>query len=443
MVSLQQQLVIVMGSVLWIAFGLFVVGIPSTAIAAINQTVRSNDVVHFFIDDGDEEVLLPRKDFMQWFTVDTKLVSDMHYRSEMENINAVSTCPITHPGCRFLQSTRFANHVRKVETVIVRTDDIRRFVQRLANDLHREPVNARFRMRDGHIVVFRPHSNGREVLIDESVVAITHYAQSALQASVPQRIKLPSRIITPTFTTEKSNNLGIKELIGEGRSNFAGSPATRIHNIKTAAAHFNGIILAPGEELSFVNILGPVDATTGYAKELVIKDKQTKPEYGGGICQVSTTLFRSAVFAGLEITQRRNHSYPVKYYQPTGFDATIYIPSPDLRFKNNTAHHILFENFIEGTELVFRIYGTKDGRTVEVKGPFITEKNPDGSMKTYFTQKVTSAGGHVIIDDVFYSNYKSPKDYPHPGDVARQKLTVKPANWSKKQWSMYKRANGL
>jgi len=429
-------------TLLGIACAVATFGLPYATVAqGAPPAPTPEPYVQFFIADN-QSITLPQKDVRAWFTIDTRLIFDPRYRSELENTTRAETCPTPHPGCRFLQSSRRAAHVRKVERVRARTEDIRRFVTRLAKDLYQPPVDARFRMENGRVRVFQPHRNGRELLIDESVDVIARYAQSVAQGTIPQSIKLPSRVLTPTYTMADVNDLGITQLIGEGRSNFAGSPATRIHNIKTAAARFDGVILAPGETLSFTTLLGPVDASTGYAKELVIIDNQTRPEYGGGICQVSTTLFRAAILTGLEITERRNHSYPVKYYQPTGFDATIYQPRPDLKFVNNTPHHIMLHNFIEGTELVFQIYGTSDGRTVEMKGPVVTERKPDGSMKTYFTQKVTAADGRVLIDDIFYSNYKSPRDYPHPGDVARQKFTTKPKNWSKKQWAAYKAANG-
>ncbi len=412
----------------------------SFCLSVVGGVAHGAGTVTFIMDGVAQSVTIPQAQMRAWFPLETALVFDPLYRARLEPAGVIGGCVAPHPGCIALQSTRYADAVRKVERIGVRRDDIARFVERLAQDMDVAPVDARFQMVDGRVTVFVPHRDGIAMDTAKAVDVIAQYAQSVAQGTVPAKIILPSRRIAPRFTIAEVNNLGITTLLAEGRSNFAGSPPSRVHNIKTAAKRFNGIILAPGEELSFVKLLGPVDGTTGYAKELVIKDNQTKPEYGGGICQVSTTLFRSAILAGMEITQRRNHSYAIKYYQPTGFDATIYAPYPDLRFKNNTAHHILIENHIEGTELVFRIYGTPDGRTVEMKGPFVTEKNPDGSMKTYFTQKVIAADGTVLIDDIFYSNYKSPKDYPKPADVATQRLTKKPTNWSKKQWRNYQRA---
>ena len=170
--------------------------------------------------------------------------------------------------------------------------------------------------------------------------------------------------------------------------------------------------------------------------ELVIKNGATEPEFGGGICQVSTTTFRAAIYSGLKITARRNHAYPVSYYNPQGMDSTVYVPQPDLKFINNTPRYILIQTKIEGTILTFDFYGTDDGRKTTVDGPTITERQPDGSMKATFTQHVADASGKEFINDVFNSSYKSPYLYPHPGGIT---LTVKPSNWSKDQWKAYQK----
>ena len=204
---------------------------------------------------------------------------------------------------------------------------------------------------------------------------------------------------------------GIETLIGQGKSDFKGSTRSRIHNIKTALTRYDGLLIAPGEEFSFVENLGEVDGEHGYLPELVIKNDKTEPEFGGGICQVSTTAFRAAIYSGLEITARKNHAYPVSYYNPQGMDATIYVPKPDLKFINNTPGYILIQTEIEGTQLTFNFYGTNDGRKVEVDGPHILERNSDGSMKTAFTQKVLDENGKEIINETFSSFYDSPNKY--------------------------------
>ena len=186
-----------------------------------------------------------------------------------------------------------------------------------------------------------------------------------------------------------------------------------------------------------MEILGEVDEEHGWRPELVIRNNKTEPEYGGGICQVSTTLFRAAVFSGMKITMRQAHSYPVKYYEPIGFDASVYVPMPDFRFINNTPGHILIQGEMKGSQLIFRIYGTNDGRKVTVEDPRTLEKNEeDGTIKTVFRQTVTDAQGNVFINKEFFSVYDNPKNYPKPEDID---LTEKPKGWSEKQWKEYKK----
>ncbi len=350
-------------------------------------------------------------------------------------------CPAFRSPCTLRHDLRSHTNLTKEELRTVDMVAIGDYLAEVSERVLREPVDAQLGMQGDTIVVLSPDSDGLVLDPLENtpliVDAITNNTPSvSLQATLT-----PANITAGNY----QNVLGLREIIGEGRSDFSGSSADRIHNIATAASKFDGMIIPPGEEFSFVANLGAVDGTTGYRKELVIKDNQTKPEYGGGVCQVSTTIFRGAILSGMEITERRNHSYPIKYYEPIGFDATIYLPAPDIKFKNNTSHHIMISSRMEGTELVYKFFGTKDGRSVTMDGPHVTEKNPDGSMKTYFVQKVAGANGDIMIDKTFYSNYKSPKDFPKTGDTSLGGtiLTQKPKDWSKKQWKAYKKEHGI
>jgi vancomycin resistance protein YoaR len=168
--------------------------------------------------------------------------------------------------------------------------------------------------------------------------------------------------------------LGIETLIGTGHSAFAGSPSNRVHNIGVGVSRFNGVLIKPGDEFSFNQHLGPVDASTGYRPELVIKAEGTIPEYGGGLCQVSSTIYRAAIFSGLPITEREPHSYAVSYYAQIygyGLDATIYPGVRDVKFINDTPGHILVQAYTEGTHAYFKFYGIDDGRSVEMEGPYL------------------------------------------------------------------------
>lgn len=198
----------------------------------------------------------------------------------------------------------------------------------------------------------------------------------ALQYKI-NAVPIPVVMVKPQINIpEDLKTLGIKERISIGHTSYYGSPANRVHNIKTGAQRFNGALIAPDEVFSFNKTLGEVDASTGYKMELVIKPEGTIPEYGGGLCQVSTTVYRSAIFAGLPIIERNQHSYAVTYYSQIlghGMDATIYLGGADVKFKNDTGNYILMQAYVDKDyELYIILYGTSDGRSVKLEGPYIS-----------------------------------------------------------------------
>jgi vancomycin resistance protein YoaR len=225
------------------------------------------------------------------------------------------------------------------------------------------------------------------------------------------KIDLPVIISLPHNTLAQTNTLGINELVAVGESNFSGSPKNRIHNITVGAKKFNGLIIQPNEEFSFNKYLGDVDAEHGFLPELVIKPEGVTPEFGGGLCQVSSTTFRAAMNAGLPITARRNHSFAVQYYAPQGTDATIYPWSADLKFINNLKSVMLIRTRIDGRKLYFEFYGTKDDRQISFDGPTQYDKKSDGSMKAIWTRHVTLNG--QTTDQVFKSVYLPPALFHH------------------------------
>lgn len=296
----------------------------------------------------------------------------------------------------------------------VETKYMEEYLTALAPGMNREPVDARFAMQNDRVVTFQLAVSGRELEIKESARHIQETLES-ISPGVPGtagEIPLIFKEKEAAITSEKIDQLGITTLLARGETNFAGSPKNRMHNISVGANKMQGLLIAPGEEFSFNEKLGEVDAASGFLPELVIKKGKTTPEYGGGLCQVSTTLYRAAVYGGLEIKERYPHAYAVRYYGTPGFDATIYPPHPDLRFKNNTSGYILVQEKIQGTKLIFELYGTKDGRTVEVKGPYLYDQQPDGAVKAKLSQKVLAEDGSVLLEKTFYSNYKSPELYP-------------------------------
>lgn len=176
----------------------------------------------------------------------------------------------------------------------------------------------------------------------------------------------------PLKISDDLQQLGIKEHLSTGYTTYFGSPANRMHNINVGIARFNGLLIKPGEEFSFNKNLGQVDKSTGYKMEKVIKKNKAEYEYGGGICQVSTTMYRAALFAGLDITERHGHTWKVSYYGQVlghGLDATIYLGGADLKFTNNTPSNILIQSYTDGPRAYFKLYGTGDGRTIKMEGP--------------------------------------------------------------------------
>lgn len=225
---------------------------------------------------------------------------------------------------------------------------------------------ARFIVENGRVKEFKPGQAGEKVNVPALVAAV----EKALFDGGERKIELVKEIVEPELSLAKVNDFGIKELLGEGQTNFKGSPVNRRKNIAVGAAALNGILIKPGETLSVIERLRPIDNTNGYLPELVIKGNKTKPEFGGGLCQVSTTIFRAVLAAGLPVVERANHAYRVSYYEPpVGIDATIYDPEPDFKFINDTANYILIQTKIEGDNLFFQFWGTKDGRSVRRTDP--------------------------------------------------------------------------
>lgn len=313
-------------------------------------------------------------------------------------------------------------------SITLKPEKVRNFLDGLAPKVNTEPQNAKLRISGGKISVFQPAVEGRILEKEKALEQII----SAFEKGVGE-IDLSFKIEKPEITGKtlaEINKYGIRELIGSGTTDFRGSPANRVHNIKNGARFLDGILIKPGEDFSTLKQLGKVGGATGYLPELVIKEDRTVPEFGGGLCQVSTTLFRAILNSGLKITARRNHSYRVSYYERgfgPGLDATIYSPQPDLKFINDTPAWILIQSRVEGNKLSFDFYGTSDGRSISISKPQIFDITSPGEpiyiedsslpagtvkqlerahpgAKTIVTYTV-SRGGKVINEQVFRSSY--------------------------------------
>lgn len=182
---------------------------------------------------------------------------------------------------------------------------------------------------------------------------------------------------------------GIKELVSVGESDFSGSPYNRIYNINLGAKKLNAALIPKDEVFSFNSVLGEVNYKTGFKKELVIKGDRTVPDYGGGLCQVSSTAFRAGLLSGLEIVERWPHAYAVTHYTPWGTDATIYIGHKDLKMKNDTGSAILIQTHVDGNKLYFNFYGTRtEGREAVFFGPYVSNWKPALPTRNIYSEKL-------------------------------------------------------
>ncbi len=272
---------------------------------------------------------------------------------------------------------------------------------------------------------FRPGQIGRRLNVKKAKEEI----YLSLITPSQTQVNLPVEEIQPK--NKLTNDLGINELIGQGVSNFAHSIENRIFNVNLGAQKLNGTLIPPGEVFSFNQTLGDITAATGFKQAYVIKSGRTVLDDGGGICQVSTTIFRAVLNAGLPVISRTAHAYRVAYYEqgfPPGLDATTYYPSVDFKFKNDTNHHILIQSYTVGLTMYVDLYGTSDGRIANITTPVVLNQTPappelrqdDPTLPKGTVKQVDFAAtgakvifkrsvvrnGETIINESFTSNYR-------------------------------------
>ncbi|MCR4329921.1 MAG: VanW family protein [Candidatus Roizmanbacteria bacterium] len=280
-------------------------------------------------------------------------------------------------------------------------------LQKINDSFKIDPINARFEFKDNKVTDFRKEEVGTSINENSALATIEDQltSQEVMQGKKKKLIiQLQTHTIMPDITLSDINNLGISELIAEGKSQFHGSSAERVYNITLGSQRLNGIIIKPGETFSFVNALGEISGATGFKASYVIKSGKTVLGDGGGICQVSTTMFRTALYAGLPILERHAHTYRVGYYEqdsPPGFDATIYSPSVDLQFKNDYTKPILIQTSVDQTNLtlIIAFYGTKDSRIITVAQPTIS--NQIAAPPTEFIDDPSLGAG--VVKQIEYS----------------------------------------
>jgi len=282
----------------------------------------------------------------------------------------------------------------------------------VAKSIINPPQNSRFKMQNGKLIETIPGKIGNIIDVDDVLQKIEKVISETNEETKNTTINIPIKTIEvePRVTQETVEKYRISDLVGEIRTSFDGSTANREHNIKIGISMIDGMIIPPGAEFSTVSSIGHVSAKEGYLKELVIKENKTTKEYGGGLCQIATTLFRLALNAGLPITERQNHRFTVHYYDPPGLDATIYGPHPDFRFVNDTSNYLLLQARVENKQVIMELYGQKDGRSSEISQTTLYDRIP--APPTKYVQsaelpigqiKCTEAPHDGVTTDVLYT----------------------------------------
>ncbi|PGM91237.1 VanW family protein [Bacillus cereus] len=272
------------------------------------------------------------------------------------------------------------------------------FIKDKYNETLKNPVNAELSV-EGSTVNISQSQNGEKIdkgkLTDLTSAAIT---------SGTSDVALPVTLIKPERSTEDIQQMGIKEVIAEYSTPMAGRNGNQSYNVNKSANTLSGVIVAPDDTFSFNDRVGVTDAAHGYKSAAVYSQGKVIQSAGGGVCQVSSTLYSAALRADLGIVSRSNHSMPVNYL-PLGQDAAVADYGPDLKFKNNTGKHIYIQAFSNGGSITTRIFGTNTGKNVEVSSQVISNTGDKITAVTY--KKVTQNGEVISNGQISKSVYKS------------------------------------
>lgn len=257
---------------------------------------------------------------------------------------------------------------------------LQNFIASIATEINVPVVEPKFKLAGNKVLEFRAGSPGKQV--NEELLK-GRIMTAVFGGADYQAVEIPVSILEPSVPTGKmtADSLGIKSLLGRGTSAYKGSIPGRKHNVALTATKIDGSLIPPGAIFSFNDTVGDISRETGFLEAYVIMEGRTVLGDGGGVCQGSTTLFRAVLAAGLPVIERRAHAYRVGYYEqnsPPGFDATVYSPTTDFTFKNDTPAYILIQAKADNqaSSLIIELWGTTDGRVAKTTKPIITDQTP-------------------------------------------------------------------
>jgi vancomycin resistance protein YoaR len=291
----------------------------------------------------------------------------------------------------------------------------------LAARVGQAPRDARFVVLESGRTGIIPSAPGRRL----DVAASARKLLAGLALPPPRNVTLVVSEAQPERTTEEAQAMGVKRLVSSYTTIYGGD-ANRVHNVQLVAHLVDGALIPPGKEFSFNDTTGERNAAKGFLEAPVIINGELQTGLGGGVCQVSTTVFNAAYELGLSITARTNHALYISHY-PLGRDATVNYPDVDLRFRNDTGHWLLLRTFVGSSSLTVNFYGTPVNRRVETEtSPLVAVKAPpvrtsvdpelepgevvvDESgvpyQRTQVRRRVYDSDGKLLYDSTFSSSY--------------------------------------
>ena len=318
----------------------------------------------------------------------------------------------------------------------------RRWVAKLAETVGHAPRDATFRVVSGGITVV-PSQDGRALDVDASIRAMERAAFSPTSRTAA----LVVRTAQPTRSTQDAEAMGITGVVGSYTTTYGGTEG-RLHNVALVAKLIDGALVAPGTRFSFNQTTGERNAAKGFEEAPVIINGELESGIGGGVCQVSTTVFNAAFEAGLSIEARTNHALYISHY-PLGRDATVNYPDLDLVFRNDTNHWLLLRTFVGTGSLTVNLYGTPTGRRVETetaplvtegkvpwkridddtlfKGEKVVEQYGTAPRSTSVRRRVFAPDGKLMYDTTWHSYYVGEPTVVRLGTKPRPKKPAKPA----------------
>ncbi|MBD0348311.1 MAG: VanW family protein [Thermoleophilia bacterium] len=320
---------------------------------------------------------------------------------------------------------------------------------RLGRRTDRPARDAEFAVRPDGTVRVVPHATGRRLDVEATARAIL---AAALSRNARAAVVTVSAV-APERTTAQANAMGVRRLVAGYETTYGGD-ANRLHNVRLVAELIDGALIPPGKVFSFNTTTGERTAEKGFLEAPVIINGELQTGLGGGVCQVSTTVFNAAYEAGLPIVERTNHSLYISHY-PQGRDATVNYPDLDLRFTNDTGRWLLLRTFVGSSSLVVNLYGAPTGRRVETetaplvvtgepstrrvrdpslyRGQLVVDDHGEPSRATSVRRRVYNRSGKLIGEATWHSSYRAEPKIVRVGTKRRAQAATKPKGEAKQQ----------